>query len=163
MDKQQIYSFLNEHDVWFEVTEHQAVYNMQEVSKVNLPYPNADAKNIFVRDDKKRKYYLITVDGSHRVDLKKFSQDHGTRNLSFASESDLKDKLGLSPGSVTPFGLLNNKAHDVDLYLDKQFTKGSGIIGVHPNDNTATVWMKIKDLANIIQEHGNQVVITDIL
>ena len=72
MDKQDIYCYLSEKNVWHEITEHTAVYNMAEVSDVALPYPEADGKNLFVRDDKKRNYYLITVKGDKRVDLKEF-------------------------------------------------------------------------------------------
>ena len=71
--------------IWHEITEHKAVYNMAELTDVALPYPEADAKNLFVRDDKKRNYYLITVRGDKRVDLKEFRHKYGTRALSFAS------------------------------------------------------------------------------
>ena len=54
MNKQEIYKFLNDKNVWHEITEHKAVFNMAELSEINIPYPEADAKNIFVRDDKKR-------------------------------------------------------------------------------------------------------------
>lgn len=69
MDKQEIYDFLEEKNIWHEITEHRAVYNMAELSQIDIPYPEADAKNLFVRDDKKRNYYLITVKGDKRVDL----------------------------------------------------------------------------------------------
>ena len=122
----------------------------------------ADAKNLFVRDDKKRNYYLITVKGDKRVDLKEFRKNNNTRALSFASENDLMDIMNLIPGSVTPLGMLNDKEMKVKLFLDKEFIESSGKIGVHPNDNTATVWLKIEDLINIIKEHGNEVEIVEI-
>jgi len=90
VNKQQVYAFLKDRDIPFEVTEHEAVYNMAELAKVTLPYPEWDAKNLFVRDDKKRSYYLITVKGDKRVDLKEFRRKNGTRPLTFASEEDLK-------------------------------------------------------------------------
>ena len=158
MKKEDIYKLLDEKDVWYEITEHEAVYNMEELASVDLPYPEADAKNVFVRDDKKQKYYLITVKGNKRVDLKRFKEDYNTRKLSFVSEVDLLDKLNLTAGSVTPFGLLNDKDCVVDFYIDKDFLKSDdSIIGVHPNDNTATVWIKTRDLLNIIKEHGNSI------
>ena len=63
--KQEIYDFLKENRIWYEITEHEAVFNMEELDAVELPYPDADAdaKNLFVRDDKRRFYYLITVKG----------------------------------------------------------------------------------------------------
>ena len=61
MDKQEVYEYLDSRDVEYELSEHKAVYNMAELAAVELPYPDDDAKNLFVRDDKKRNYYLITV------------------------------------------------------------------------------------------------------
>ncbi|MCH4008191.1 prolyl-tRNA synthetase associated domain-containing protein [Companilactobacillus sp.] len=162
MNKQAVFDYLNELNVWHEITEHPAVYNMEELSEVKLPYPDADAKNLFVRDDKKRNYYLITVKGDKRVDLKEFRKQNDTRRLSFASENDLKDILKLIPGSVTPLGLLNDEERQVHFYLDKSFFDDKQIIGVHPNDNTATVWLKVTDLVNMIEKHGNEVTVEDL-
>lgn len=64
MNKQDIYNLLSDRDICYEVTEHQAVYNMEELAQIDIPYPEADAKNLFVRDDKKNNYYLITVRGN---------------------------------------------------------------------------------------------------
>ena len=149
MNKQEIYKFLNDKNIWHEITEHKAVFNMAELSEIDIPYPEADAKNLFVRGDKK-------------VDLKEFRKNNNTRALSFASENDLMDIMNLIPGSVTPLGMLNDKEMKVKLFLDKEFIESSGKIGVHPNDNTATVWLKIEDLINIIKEHGNEVEIVEI-
>ena len=119
------------------MTEHKAVFNMAEVAEIHLPYPEANAKNLFIRDDKKRNYYLITVKGNKRVDLKAFRQQNDTRPLTFASDQDLMDMLGLIPGAVTPLGLLNDREHKVTFWLDKSFLESSGLTGVHPNVNTA--------------------------
>ena len=154
MNKQEVYEYLTENKIGYEVTEHKAVFNMEEISEVELPYPEWDAKNLFVRDDKKRNYYLITVKGSKRVDLKEFRKKHGLRVLSFASADDLKSILKLTPGSVTPFGLLNDTERRVHFYLDSEF-KGN-LIGVHPNDNTATVWIKSDDLIELIKNFANE-------
>ena len=156
MNKQEVYDFLTSRGIEYEVTEHGAVFNMEEMSHVELPHPEADAKNLFVRDDKKRNYYLITVKGDKRVDLKKFREEHGTRSLSFASENDLMNLLGLIPGAVTPLGILNDSERKVKFFLDEELVN-VGLIGVHPNDNTATVWLKTTELIDIITEHGNEV------
>ena len=156
MNKQEVYEFLQAQGVTYEVTEHKAVYNMDELAEVELPYPEADAKNLFVRDDKKSSYYLITVRGGTRVDLQEFRKSYGTRRLSFASAEDLERLLGLFPGSVTPLGLLNNTEKNVKLFLDSDFGDDD-LIGVHPNENTATVWLKAGDLVRLIREHGNEV------
>ena len=157
MNKQEVYDYLKEKNIWHEITEHRAVYNMDELSQVDIPYPEANGKNLFLRDDKKRNYYIITVKGDKRVDLKEFRKKNNTRPLSFASEDDLMNIMNLIPGSVTPLGLLNNKETKVKVFIDEDFVKSPGLIGIHPNDNTATVWLKTEDLIDIIKEHGNQV------
>lgn len=157
MNKQETYDYLTAHGVSYEVTEHPAVYNMAELDAVELPYPEADAKNLFVRDDKHRGYYLITVKGDKRVNLKEFRRTYGTRPLTFASDEELSELLGLYPGAVTPLGLLNDEARKVMFYLDESFTQEPGLVGVHPNDNTATVWIRTADLIRLIEEHGNEV------
>ena len=155
MNKNETCEFLRSNGVNFKITEHKAVYNMNELNSVALPYPEYDAKNLFVRDDKKRGYYLITVKGDKRVDLKEFRKANGLRSLSFASSDDLTEIMGLTPGSVTPLGLLNDAVRKVTLYLDAEFA--DNIIGVHPNDNTATVWLRTDDLISLIKRHGNEV------
>ena len=158
MNKDQIYEYLKEKNIWFEITNHKAVYNMQELSLLDLPYKDNDAKNIFLCDDKKN-YYLITLKGDKRVDLKQFRKNNNTRHLSFAKESELFDILGLTPGSVTPLGILNDENRKVVVFIDKSI---KGVVGVHPNDNTATIWIKVEDLINIIKEHGNIVNVVEI-
>lgn len=153
MDKMEIYHYLSERNIAYETMEHKAVYNMEELAAVELPHSECYAKNLFVRDDKKRKYYLITVMGKKRVDLKEFRRQHGLRALSFASEEELRTILGLTPGSVSPFGILNNIGGVVHFYLDESFRDGN--IAVHPNDNTATVWLSANSLMKLIKEHGN--------
>ncbi len=162
MNKQEIYDYLRQENIWHEITEHEAVYNMAELSNIEVPYPEYDAKNLFVRDDKKRNYYLITVKGDKRVNLKEFRKNNNTRPLSFASPEDLMEKMNLIPGAVTPLGLLNDAECKVTLFLDKEFVDDKGLIGVHPNDNTATVWLKVSDLMKLIQQHGNPVNVVQI-
>ena len=161
MDKQGIYKLLEDRHLWHEVFTHKAVYNMAEMATVSLPYPKADEKNLFVRDDKKQQYYLITVQGNKRVNLKEFRKKNNTRPLSFASEEELMAILGLIPGAVTPLGLLNDAEHKVQHFIDRVFLDAPGIIGVHPNDNTATVFLKTRDLIELIQINGNVVQISD--
>lgn len=142
MNKEEIYTFLKSKNIWYEITEHKAVFNIKELDKIKLPYPECDAKNLFCRDDKKKNYYLTTVKKDKRVDLKAI--------------------LNLIPGSVTPLGLLNDANYQVKFYLDEYFLKDKQIIGIHPNDNTATVWLKVPDLIDIIKENGNEVNIIEV-
>ena len=149
MNKQDIYNYLKENNIWHEITEHKAVYNMAELAEVDIPYPEADAKNLFVRGDK-------------RVNLKEFRKANGTRPLSFASEENLMDIMGLIPGAVTPLGILNDTEKKVHFYLDKHFLEEPGLVGVHPNDNTATVWLKTEDLIRILEEHEHDVTLVSL-
>lgn len=160
MNKQETYQYLKNHNIPFEITEHRAVYNMEELDSINLPYPEGDAKNLFVRDDKKKNYYLITVKGDKRVNLKDFRKAHGLRPLSFASPEDLKKYMDLTPGAVTPFGLLNVEEAPITMYLDAEFK--DSIIGIHPNENTATVWLQGDDLVTLLRENGCEVEIVEI-
>lgn len=157
MNKQETYDYLTQKGIEYEVTEHKAVFNMAELDEVNLPYPECDAKNLFVRDDKRRNYYLITVKGDKRVNLKEFRRQNGTKPLTFASPEDLLAIMGLTPGSVTPLGVLNDTELKVHAFIDKDFLAEPQIIGVHPNDNTATVWLKAEELIRLMREHGNTV------
>ena len=91
MDKIEIYHYLKRQNIAYEITEHKAVFNMEEADAVDLPYPEWGAKNLFVRDDKKRNYYLITMKGNKRVDLKAFRRQRGLRALSFAAAEELFD------------------------------------------------------------------------
>ena len=152
MNKQEIYKYLDSRQIRYEITEHKAVYNMAEAAEISLPYPEFEAKNLFVRDDKKRNYYLITVKGDKRVDLKTFKQKHQTRSLSFASDGDLMSFLGLIPGA---------EERSVQFFMDAEFLREPGMIGVHPNDNTATIWLKAEDLLRLLEEHGTVVHLMD--
>lgn len=154
MNKEEIYNLLNGKNILYEITNHKAVYNMEEIKDIDIPYPLWDAKNLFVSDDKKRNYYLITLRGDKKINLKEFKKKYGLRPLSFASEEDLYKYLKLNPGSVTPLGLLNDEQRKVKFYLDLEFK--NELIGVHPNDNTATVWLKTNDLVSLIKEHGSE-------
>ena len=160
MNKTETYQYLTEHNIVYEVSEHKAVFNMEEAESLDLPYPECDAKNLFIRDDKKQNYYLITVKGDKRVDLKEFRKQHGLRALSFASPEELSAVMGLTPGAVTPLGILNDVERRVHFYLDKSFIGGK--IGVHPNDNTATIWMQADELMDLIKKHGNAAEFTEL-
>lgn len=162
MTKEEVYDFIKRKNIWYEITEHKRVFTMDELDNIVLPYPASDAKNLFIRDDKKRNYYLITVSGKKKVDLNVFREKYNTRRLSFASEKDLMEILKLTPGSVTPLGLLNDKVNLVKYYLDSYFINKCDIIGMHPCDNSATLWLKTTDLINILKENGTIVNIVDL-
>lgn len=158
MNKAELLEYLSNRGIEYELVEHSMVFTIDEMIDAELPHPELIAKNLFVRDDKKRTFYLITVLEDRRVDLKEFRKLHETRPLSFASEEQLMDKLALTRGSVTPFGLLNNDEKDVKFYIDKAFIY-AGLMGIHPNMNDATVFVKTDDVIALVREHGNEVII----
>ena len=162
MNKQDIYDYLKQQNVSFEITEHPAVWNMEDVAQLEMPHPEADANNLFVREDKTKNYYLITVKGDRRVDLKALRKEEGLRQLKFASSGELAEVLDLYAGAVTPLGLLNDESRTVTLIIDSYFLQPPALIGAHPNDNTATVWLKTEDLLWALRAHGNEVLIRDL-
>ncbi len=88
LDKQGVYDYLRDHHIDFEITDHAPLFSMDDKPNVQLPYPEWDAKNLFIRDHKREHYYLITVRGSKRVDLKQFRKDHKLKKISFGSENN---------------------------------------------------------------------------
>ena len=86
------------------------------MKKLNLPDAECIAKNLFVRDDKKKHFYLISVQEEKQIDLKKLRETIDSRRLSFASEKDLQEIMGLEKGSVTPFGVLNDDNKSVKVF-----------------------------------------------
>lgn len=159
---QEVCALLNHREIKYQIVLHEAVYTIDDLQKLN--WPQADtaivAKNLFVRDDKKRSYYLLVVREDKKVDLKSVKETIGSRPLSFASEDDLLSILKLTKGSVTPFGIINDEACKVKVILDNTFR--DSMIGVHPNENTATVFLRTSDLVNIIEQHGNPVEFAEI-
>lgn len=157
MDKQAILNLLETRGIHCEVAEHEAVWHMGALAACGVPHLDRIAKNLLLRDDKKQHYFLVSIRGEKRLDLRVFRQTHGTRPLTFASDADLARLLALTPGSVTPFGLLNAAPGAVAWSLDEAFFAGDGLIGVHPNDNTATVFLAAADLVALLEEQGHQV------
>lgn len=160
LSKEQTCEALRAMGIEYERVDHPAVCNMAEMAKIDLPHPEAEAKNLFLRDDRREHFFLLTVRGDRRVDLKEFRRARQTRPLRFASEEELSSLLGLIPGAVTPLGVLNDAEHRVKFFLDRAFT--DGLVGVHPNDNTATLWLRAEDLIRIVREHGNEIEYIDL-
>ena len=158
--KQEVLKLLDDSGICYESLAHEAVYTIDEMKKLGLPHANCIAKNLFVRDDKKKHYYLISVCEEKLVSLKKFQEIIGSRRLSFASEKDLNEILGLQKGSVTPFGVLNDKDKRVQVFIDEFFR--NRLIGIHPNENTMTVWLKTEALIELIKSHSSSVAVINL-
>lgn len=113
------------------------------------------AKNLFLRDDKRREYFLITVRQDKRVDLKALRRERMSRPLRFASDAELAALLGLEPGAVTPLGALNDAAHRVRMVLDREFMGKR--IGVHLRENTETMFLMAEALVGVLAGQGCRV------
>jgi Ala-tRNA(Pro) deacylase len=144
--------YLTERSLPMEVIHHPPVFTMEQLHALQMPREEQIAKNLFLRDDKKRNFYLISVRGDTPVDLRALQSRIATRRLSFSSASDLQQLLGVRPGAVTPLGLLNDLTHCVQYYLDDRFL--GKCIGVHPLENTATVFLNAEDLLQLLREAG---------
>ena len=144
-------------NIQYDIIEHPAVYTIEEMNELNIDNNNEVVKNLFVRDDKKKRYFLIVLQKNKQVNLKEIRKELNCRPLSFASEEDLKKYMQLSKGAVTPFGILNDAECRVEVVFDKDVLLFEHI-GVHPNDNTATVFICPQDLEAIIKNHGNSIV-----
>ena len=131
MNEAEILDYLTTQGIDYEYQRHPAVLTMDEAERLALPHPECEARNLFVRESRTHRYFLLTAHA--RVDLKAFSRQQGLRPLSFATADELREILRLETGAVTPLALLN--APDVTLYLDEALL-GSRI-AVHPNTNTA--------------------------
>ncbi|MBR4869440.1 MAG: prolyl-tRNA synthetase associated domain-containing protein [Oscillospiraceae bacterium] len=154
MNKQDIYEFLDQKGIPYECTEHIAIYTVEEAESVFIPHSECNAKNLFLRDDKKRNFYLFTLPYHRSVSIKELRGIIGARPLRFASEEELWDILRLKKGSVTPLGLLNDEERKVKFYLDGYFR--DGYMNIHPNENTATIHIATHHLTRLLAEHGTE-------
>lgn len=96
MNKEDICTYLRERSIAYDIREHKAVYHMGELDDEELPYPEVQAKSLFMKDEKQHKYYLVTVRGDKRVDLKAFRRARGLRSFCFTTADELLAILGLT-------------------------------------------------------------------
>ncbi|MDR1800910.1 MAG: prolyl-tRNA synthetase associated domain-containing protein [Lachnospiraceae bacterium] len=143
--KKRVYDALKKQGIQFEAVEHEAVHTMEDMDRLGLPAKGTLCKNLFLRDAKGKRHFLVTADEKTKVDLKNLARVLGAGTLSFASEERLENLLGLKQGSVSPFGLMNDPDHKVEFFIDKSLTRAKRL-GIHPLDNTATVFLSYKDL-----------------
>jgi Ala-tRNA(Pro) deacylase len=160
--KEKVYETLDRLGIRYQVMEHPAVYTINEMEALEIFLDNPwIVKNLFLRDGSGKRHFLVTLDMNKRVDLKELRKQLGTSGLSFASEERLMKYLGLTKGSVTPLGILNDSELAVEVVFDSSLV-GRDKIGVHPNDNTATVMLRYEDLEKVIKQHGNHIHVIDI-
>lgn len=161
MNKQNILQELNDNNIKYEVINHPAVYTAKEADGYVKDYDFGRVKNLFLHTANKKYYYLLLINENSRLDFKKFRDEVQTSRVNMATEDELKEKLDLTPGSVSPFGLLNNKEKDVELIIQQKILDDD-YISVHPNENTATVILKTIDLISFFEKKGYKIRILDL-
>ncbi len=128
--------FLKTNNIEFVLHEHPPVYTCDELEQYHVP--GLACKNLFLRDQKKRRYFLVILPASSKTDLTRLGEVLGERKLSFANPESLKEKLGVEPGAVSPFGLLHDVAASIEVYINKK-VHDAPLVHFHPNRNTASL------------------------
>lgn len=153
--EENVYNVLDKLGINYIEIKHRAVYTIEEVNQLNITIPGMGIKNLFLRNKKGNEHYLVIVEDSKSVDLKQLSMKIGTTSLSFASQERLEKYLNLTPGAVTPFGLINDTENKVKVILDNDIQK-SNQLGFHPNTNTATIVINYQDFEKYLQWSQNE-------
>jgi Ala-tRNA(Pro) deacylase len=154
--EQEVYEHLERLGIAFVRHEHPPVSTVEEA---NQHWAGIDAmhfKNLFLRNQKGDRHYLAVVQSAKRVDLKSLATQIGDGRLSFGSPQRLLTCLALTPGSVSPFGLMNDRDHSVRVLLDRDL-KTAPRVAFHPNINTATLSVATADFLRFLDTCGNPV------
>ena len=159
--KEEIRHMLENKTIGFRMLEHPAVYTMQEMQELGILREGRVCKNLFLREQKGKLHFLVSLPEEKQVNLKTLGEQLGGQKLSFASEERLQKYLGVTHGAVSPLGVLNDETHSVMVVLDSEILQWDAI-GLHPNDNTATIWLTPEVLRSILDETGNPCLVLDI-
>lgn len=145
MIKEKVFEVLDKMGIKYEIVNHPPALTTQEADYYIEGKEGIRSKTMFVSDKKKKNFYLLILDDTKRLDIKKIGNLIGEKSLRLGNEENLKDKMGLRFGVVSPFGLLNNSEKDIKVYVDKELLSEE-IITFHPNENDATIFIKIEDM-----------------
>jgi Ala-tRNA(Pro) deacylase len=161
-NENKVYKVLNELDIVYEVFEHEPIYTAQQLKIIKDVAKGNHCKNLFLRNSKGDKYYLVVVRDDKAVDLKDLSNQIGSSRLSFASPERLYNTLGLTPGSVNPFSIINDKNKEVQLYIDKDVLDGQNL-NFHPNINTKMVNIELEGFKKFLDHMNYKAIPVEIL
>jgi Ala-tRNA(Pro) deacylase len=156
MDEQKVYNILRELDISYTKHEHPPVYTVEEAEQHWENITGAHCKNLFLRNKKGKNHYLVIAKSEKRVNLKALTSRLGEDRLSFASPERMLRYLGLEPGAVSPFGLINDKENAVVVVIDRDLKEASHV-NFHPNVNTATVGIAFTDFEKFLSYCGNSI------
>jgi Ala-tRNA(Pro) deacylase len=151
-----VQSRLQELGISYTRHEHPPVATVEEATAHWAGIEATHCKNLFLRNQKGSRHYLVVLTATKKADLKAVAQQIGDGKLSFASPDRLMTHLGLTPGSVSPFGLINDRDHAVRVVLDRDFQTATRL-AFHPNINTATLTVSAADFAKFLDACGNPV------
>src|SRR4029077_14036579 len=152
--EQSVRSRLDELGIAYTRHEHPPVATVDEAADHWAGIDATHCKNLFLRNQKGNRHYLVVLTASKRADLRAIADQIGDGKLSFASPERLMTHLGLTPGSVSPFGLINDREHTVRVVLDRDF-QSSTRLAFHPNINTATLTIAAADFHKYLDSCGN--------
>lgn len=151
----EVLAYLDEIGIPYVRHEHPPVATVAEAEKYWTGLRGAHCKNLFLRNNKGNRHYLIVADASRRIDLKGLTRTLGEDRLSFASAERLMRYLGLEAGSVSPFGLIHDTGKEVRVVVDAGL-KTAEKVNFHPNVNTATLEISFGDFERFLTQCGNR-------
>ena len=155
--KQQTLQKLDELNINYKLVEHVPVYTIEDMENLgNIFEGAAICKNLFVRDQKGKRHFLLTMKEEKMANLSEIANKIGSTKLSFASPERLEKYLKLQPGAVTPLSIFNDTEGAVEVFLDEDL-KNEKLLGVHPCVNTATILLTPNDLDNFMKNNSNNV------
>jgi Ala-tRNA(Pro) deacylase len=154
--EQEVYDALDALGIAFTRFTHPPVFTVEEAERYWAGIPAAHCKNLFLRNAKGSRHYLVVLAHSKKADLRALSARLDDDKLGFASPDRLMRFLHLTPGAVSPFGLIHDSARDVIVVLDAGLAD-TDRIGFHPNVNTATITLPTVDFLRFLEARGNVV------
>lgn len=158
---QDIYTFLESHSIAYDRCDHVPVYTCEE-AKEHLPDLDGEhTKNLFLRNKKGNKHYLVVVPYEKNVDLKALDKVLESKGLSFASPERLQKYLGVEPGSATILGLMHDADCTVTIVIDSKIWDADALL-CHPLVNTATLTISHKGIASFLQATGHTATVIDV-
>jgi Ala-tRNA(Pro) deacylase len=157
----EVYKVLESLGIKYEKFEHAAVFTVDEADNLSLGIDGAKNKSLFLRNAKGDKHYLVMLNGDKRLDLTKLKSLLNETRLSFASPERLLKFLKLTPGSVSPFGLINDTNHEAHAIVDTDLLNYKEL-AFHPNINTQTISMSTEDFKKYLENTGNKISYLDL-
>jgi Ala-tRNA(Pro) deacylase len=156
-----IYAFLDANGITYQRHDHPPVYTVEEAQRLVPELPAAHTKNLFLRDEKGRRHFLVMVAHDKQVDLRRLSTVLGSSKLSFGSPDRLARHLGVEPGAVTILAVINDPERKVEVVIDRDLWKAEAL-RCHPLVNTATLVVRREGVQRVLQVTGHPIQLIDV-